>query len=212
MARTPGFPRTVTHPTIAASLIRSAAGGARPRSCYSTASALAFLIVSLLSGCATASSTPVDHAAFHDLGDLDGDALHGAVDLLITGICGFSLARRSEQFATVYYQTDWMERRPLPRETREGVTAARTRLLIRGQRQGGGRYRTLLEGENEIRTDSVPDWRSARLTADFSTWTSRLASELRTLAGAANLAESDSTSSSDAEAPCGPSGTLRPVD
>jgi len=174
--------------------------------------ALALSILPLLSSCATASSTPVDHAAFHDLGDLEGDQLANAVDRVISVGCGFSIARRSEQFATVYYETGWMERRPLAGERPRGVTAARTRLLIRGQRQSGGLYRALLEGENEVRTDSVPDWHTAPVTADFAAWMNHLAAELNQLAGAANTPEVDPSRSSDTGAPCRLDGELEPVD
>lgn len=198
-------------------MISLATGGSPPRSpgdprLSGVLVALALSILPLLSSCAMASSTPVDHAAFHDLGDLEGDQLANAVDRVISVGCGFSIARGSEQFATVYYETDWMERRPLSGERSRGVTVARTRLLIRGQRQSGGRYRAILEGENEVRTDSVPGWRTAPLTADFAAWMDRLAAQLKQLAGAANTPESDRSRPSAAGAPCGPDGELQPVD
>ncbi|MFP3947929.1 MAG: hypothetical protein ACLFWG_04295, partial [Longimicrobiales bacterium] len=76
------------------------------------------------------------------------------------------------------YETGWKGRTPLSDEQMQGVTAARTRLLIRGQRVEGGRYRALLEGENEVRTDSLSEWSSARVTGDFAAWVDRVTTRL----------------------------------
>ena len=129
------------------------------------------IVASSLTGCATTpSATPVTHSHFVELGDVEGRPLSQAVEDVLVGDRGFSIQRRDQLYATVYYETAWRERDPFPAEEMAGVTEARSRLIIRGPRVSGGRYRAILEAENEVRTDSLPEWHTAPLTVDFRAW------------------------------------------
>lgn len=120
--------------------------------------------------CATLPVTPVDHAQFRDLGEVDGEALDRAVFDVLVEERGFNLARRSRQFASVYYETEWRERDTPEAEEARGVTDARSRILLRGRRTSDGSYRTTLEAESQVRTDSLPSWHSARVGPEFREW------------------------------------------
>lgn len=122
------------------------------------------------SGCATLPVTPVEHAHFRDLGEVDGERLDRAVEGVLVEERGFTLARRSRQFSSVYYETGWQERDPFDEETARGITGARSRVMLRARRTATGAYRATLEAENQVRTDSLPSWHSVPVGPSFQEW------------------------------------------
>lgn len=131
-----------------------------------------------LSACATASRTAVSHSYFQDLGEVAFSSLSEAVERVLERAHGFRIVRSDEQYSTVFYQTAWREREPFPDEEESGVSEARSRVVVRGQRTTGGAFRVIFEGENEIRTDSIPTWHTASITADFREWMGEIEADL----------------------------------
>lgn len=130
-------------------------------------------------GCASLPATPVEHAHFRDLGEVDGDSLDRAVEGVLMEDRGFTLARRSRQFASLYYETGWMERDPFEGETSRGITGARSRVILRGRRTAAGAYRATLEAENQVRTDSLPSWHSVSVGPSFQEWVDAMVGALQ---------------------------------
>lgn len=128
------------------------------------------LLVAFSAACATLPVTPVEHADFRDLGTVDGEGLDRAVSAVLVEGRGFSLERSSLQFASLYYETDWKERDPFEAEAARGIIDARSRVLIRGRRTSDGRFRSTLEAESQVRTDSTPSWHSEPVGPGFRAW------------------------------------------
>jgi len=135
--------------------------------------------VVVLFACATAPRSSVEDSYFADLGSVAPGRMGPAVDSVLVAGYGFEMARREEQYASAFYETVWKERSPFDDERDAGVSDARSRVVIRGQRAAGGAYRTVMEGENQVRTDSVPTWHLAPVTAEFQDWMSRIESDLK---------------------------------
>lgn len=119
-----------------------------------------------------------------DLGRVTYQALRDAVDDVLVGERGFDLVREEEQYSTLYYETAWRRREPFPDEERTGVTAARSRLVVRGRRGGGELYGATFEGENEVRTRDDPTWHAAPVTEDFEVHMRRILDAVRRSLGA----------------------------
>lgn len=147
--------------------MRTAAGAALP------------LVLVACSACSTLPVTPVEHAQFRDLGEVEGEDLDRAVFRVLVEGQGFGLTRRTRQFASVYYETEWKEREPLAPEEARRVSEARSRFLLRGRRTSGGRYRTTVEAESQVRTDSLPEWHSVPVTPAFGEWVDSVVASLR---------------------------------
>lgn len=124
----------------------------------------------LVAACASAPRTGVEEAQFRDLGEVPLERLANAVESVLIDERGLGLRQREEQYATVYYETVWHEREPFPDERARGVTEARSRVVVRGQRTESGAYRVTLEGENEVRTEERPGWHTRPTTPDFRQW------------------------------------------
>lgn len=136
------------------------------------------LLVVLCAACATLPVTPVEHAHFRDLGTVDGEGLDRAVSAVLVEGRGFTLERSNLQFGSVYYETDWKERDPFEAETARGIIDARSRVLIRGRRTSDGRFRSTLEAESQVRTDSMPSWHSEPVGPGFRAWVDSIVAEM----------------------------------
>lgn len=143
------------------------------------ASALVVAACLFLTACATAPRTDVEDSYFRDLGEVTPRSLSRAVDTVLVEGRDFEMARREVRYARAYYETEWRNREPFSDEAASGVTEARSRVVIRGQRASGGVYRVVLEGENEIRTDSIPSWHTAPVGGEFREWMGAIESDLR---------------------------------
>lgn len=133
----------------------------------------------LAAACAAGPRTEVEDAYFQDLGEVTPRALSRAVEGVLVEGRGFELARSDLRYARAFYVTEWNHREPFPDEQAAGVETARSRVLLRGQRADEGVFRVTLEGENEIRTDSIPTWHQAPVTGDFREWMRGIETELR---------------------------------
>ncbi len=131
---------------------------------------LVTLCVLTLGACASTPRTAVEDSYFQRLGEVSFDALSSGVTAVLEDEHEFTIERRDEQYATVFYRTAWKPRDPFADEETRGVNEARSRVVVRGQRVADGRFRVLLEGENEIRTDSIPSWHTAPTTESFREW------------------------------------------
>lgn len=139
------------------------------------------VVAGTLGGCIPAASGRGDSTATtfaEELGRVSYERLRGAVDRILVGKRGFRLRRRDEQYATLYYETEWRTREPFADEAEAGVTGARSRIVIRGRRVGGEGYAVTFEGENEVRTRGDPNWHQAPVTARFRAYMSGIAREL----------------------------------
>ena len=125
------------------------------------------------------------------VGRVDVTTFAKAMQKVVIGRYRFSLARREEQFRSLNYQTLWVVRPPTAEEHEAGVFEARHRVVIQGRRSGGGTsqggailFRMTLRVENQARTSSADDWRSAAalggtLDQDMRAMVSELQRELR---------------------------------
>lgn len=83
--------------------------------------------------------------------------------LKIWGKHSIPLYREEHQGRELYWESDWIQRPPT---SSESANSGRNRVIMRGYQtgqnlDGSGVYRMTFEVENQIRTDSVPDWHPA---------------------------------------------------
>ena len=113
------------------------------------------------------------------LGRAGYETIRKAVDSVLVAGRGYALVRAEEQYATLYYQTSWETRDPLPDESARGITAARTRIVVRARRVEGGIYGVTFEAENQIRTPENREWHAAPVTDDLVARMERVRRRLR---------------------------------
>lgn len=138
-----------------------------------------------LTGVAGCASSGMDlkeltaRAYAEEIGSASYAALRRAVDRVVVDRHGYRLVREEEQYSTLYYETAWQRREPLADERDDGVTAARTRIVIRARRGEGELYGSTFEAENQVRTSRRPEWHARPVTEDFEVRMSRILRQIR---------------------------------
>lgn len=129
---------------------------------------IAVLLVVLTAACASASGGEGDGSSeeFEEqLGRILYPPLQEAMDKILPKY-RLSLRRSEEQFASLYYETEWMTREVTAEEQAEGVTDARHRAIISGRRVGEtmdgiGEFRVTFTAQNQVRSQAEPAWHPA---------------------------------------------------
>lgn len=126
---------------------------------------LLLMSLALPAGCASSSGGEGDEAAdtFEEqVGRVLFGLLREGMDKILPKY-RLAVRRAEEQYATLYYETEWQERVVTPEEEARGVVEARQRAIIRGRRvgqtlDGEGEFRVTLTAENQVRTETDPSW------------------------------------------------------
>jgi len=135
----------------------------------------------VVTGCASVGYGPGDETTYTaDLGRVSFDPLVRAVEELLEDEYGYHFDEREEQYARLYYQSEWVEEPPARGESERGVTEARSRIVLRGQRFEG-RFRVTFHGERRIRSEARPEWHRAPIPEPFRRRMVEVVSALRTV-------------------------------
>ncbi|MGD2071646.1 MAG: hypothetical protein PVI57_23480 [Gemmatimonadota bacterium] len=128
---------------------------------------IAVLLVLLTAACASSSGGEgASSGEFEEqLGRVLYPPLQEAMDKILPKY-RLALRRSEEQFASLYYETEWMTREVTAAEQAEGVTDARHRAIISGRRVGEtidrvGEFRVTFTAQNQVRSQAEPAWHPA---------------------------------------------------
>lgn len=139
---------------------------------------LAALLVCVLSGCASVSGGAGDATTYTaDLGRVAFADLTRGIERVVIGRHGYAMDQREEQYASLYYSTEWREIGAGDEALAPGVTGTRVRIVIRGRRSDG-LYRVTFHGERRIRTEERPGWHRAPIPEAFARRMDRIVDEL----------------------------------
>ncbi|MFQ5605389.1 MAG: hypothetical protein ACE5HS_19145 [bacterium] len=98
----------------------------------------------------------------------------------------YELFREENDASGIYFETRWKERQPFEDELFLGITAARTRLIIRARpksRFGTGmsvNYRIKFFAENEVLTQAAGEWTREPLSTELKNYLKMIANEFKT--------------------------------
>lgn len=133
--------------------------------------------LAILAACASGGGGDSDTEYDRSLGRITYRTLAEGVDKIFRKYT-IPIYRQEEQYATVYIESEWISREPFESEVAQGAVAARSRFVINGRRSSGPVFRTTITVENQVRTESYPEWRALPVTSDFTDWAREIVSDL----------------------------------
>ena len=115
-----------------------------------------------------------------------GQATWGDLQTRVNRIYNRFQFRTSQEVGppAIVVETEWKARTPFEDELDAGVTAARSRLLVRGRQRPGATgsitlYVVNFYVETQVRTESSADWVEVPASEQLKSWATEMADELR---------------------------------
>ncbi|MBI4539711.1 MAG: hypothetical protein HY704_09430 [Gemmatimonadetes bacterium] len=118
----------------------------------------------------------IGHASYHDISVQVPEVLRRY---------GYAIYNNVETGATLYIETNWMDRAPFEDEAKKGVDAARTRFIFRARKSGPATFTLRVHAENQVR--GVPntsdwagtDWTTIPATEMYKAYVLELSTEIQ---------------------------------